>query len=161
MSRSASAFGVVFCGRRHGLFANLTRFAYFRQPTTTERRAMSDVAQVEAAVFAATRPGATLGTAFGEIAEAYARLGQPGAEVGHHQGGTTGYLSREVVATPGDPTELVSPVAVAWNPSLPGAKIEDTVLLDVDGRLEVLTVDPAWPTLEVAGRRRPDVLVRG
>lgn len=152
---------VVFCGRRSGLFANLTRFAWFRQPTAAERRAAMDVALVEAAVFGATTPGARLGTAFSAITDAYARLGHPGAELDHHQGGTTGYRSREVLATPDDATILAPVVAMAWNPSLPGAKIEDTVLLADDGSLEILTVDRSWPTIEVEGRQRPDLMVRG
>ena len=151
---------VVFCGRRSGLFANLTRFAWFRQLTAAERRAAMDVALVEAAAFEATTPGATLGDAFAAITKAYARLGHPGAELDHHQGGTTGYRSREVIATPGDRTILAPVVPMAWNPSLPRAKIEDTVLLAEDGSLEILTVDPSWPTIEVEGRQRPDLLVR-
>jgi hypothetical protein len=51
-------------------------------------------------------------------------------------------------------------VALAWNPSLPGSKIEDTILRTAEG-LEVLTVDPAWPTVEVDGRARPDLLILG
>ena len=152
--------GVVFCGRRSGLFANLTRFAWFRQPTATERRAAMDVALVEAAAFDATTPGATLGAAFTAITDAYARLGHHRAELAHHQGGTTGYRSREVIATPGDATILAPAVPVAWNPSLPAAKIEDTVLLADDGSLEILTVDPSWPTIEVEVRQRPDLLRR-
>ena len=49
-------------------------------------------------------------------------------------------------------------MAVAWNPSLPGAKAEDTFLITRDG-LENLTSDPNWPTVEVEGRRRPDLLL--
>ena len=44
--------------------------------------------------------------------------------------------------------------AFAWNPSAPGAKVEDTVLVTEAG-VEVLTVDPAWPAVEFAGVRRP------
>jgi Xaa-Pro aminopeptidase len=152
--------GVVFCARRHGLYANLTRFAWMREPTVAERDAARVVAEVEATAFEASRPGATLGAVFSAIVDAYARCGHAGAELGHHQGGTTGYLSREVVATPGDATQLAAPLALAWNPSLPGAKIEDTALLGEDGSLEILTVDPRWPTIEVSGRPRPDLLVR-
>jgi Xaa-Pro aminopeptidase len=150
--------GVVFCGRRAGLYANLTRFRYFRQPADAERDAARAVALVEAAAWDASQPGATLGDVYAAIAGAYARCGHPGAELGHHQGGITGYLSREVLATPGDPTTIVSPVALAWNPSLPGAKIEDTILRSADG-VEVLTLDPAWPVVDVAGRPRPDLRI--
>ncbi|MGH2428004.1 MAG: M24 family metallopeptidase [Candidatus Limnocylindria bacterium] len=149
---------VIVCGRRTGLYANLTRFAFFRRPTPIERQYAEVVAMVEAAAWDASRPGATLGDVFAAIVDAYARYGHPGAERGHHQGGTTGYRSREVVATPGDPAEIVPSVALAWNPSLPGSKIEDTVLRSAD-RLEVLTVDPTWPTMEVTGRPRPDLRI--
>ena len=152
--------GVVFCGRRFGLYANLTRFAYFRTPSAKERDAANMVAQVEAAAFNASLPGATLGEVYAAIVDAYARLGHPGAERDHHQGGTTGYLSREVVATPGNRTAIVAPMAMAWNPSLPGTKIEDTVIRTDDG-LEIVTVDPSWPTVQVDGRERPDLRTLG
>lgn len=64
------------------------------------------------------------------------------------------------LATPGSRVEILPPVAMAWNPSLPGSKIEDTVLRTDEG-LEVLTVDPAWPMVEVDGRERPDFRILG
>src|SRR4051812_22265952 len=51
---------LVFCARRHGLFANLTRFVYFRPPDAKERALDSAVAEVEADVLDALRPGVTL-----------------------------------------------------------------------------------------------------
>lgn len=158
--RIGDRVSVIFCGRRHGLYANLTRFAYFRAPTAAERSAAQVVALVEAAAWSASTPGATLGHVYSVITDAYARLGHPGAEGGHHQGGITGYLSREVLAMPGNAVEIRPPVALAWNPSLPGTKIEDTVLR-TDAGIEVLTVDPSWPTVEVEGRARPDLHVIG
>jgi Xaa-Pro aminopeptidase len=151
---------VVFCGRRHGLYANLTRTAYFRSPSAEDRAAAGVVAAVEAAALDASVPGATLGAVYAEIVAAYARHGHAGAERDHHQGGTTGYLSREALAMPDSTVEIVPPVALAWNPSLPGSKIEDTILRTDEG-LEVLTADPAWPTVEVDGRARPDLLILG
>ena len=106
-----------------------------------------------------SRPGATLGQIYAVIARSYAELGHPGAEMLHHQGGTTGYLSREAFALPDLALAIEENTALAWNPSLPGAKIEDTVVTTADG-IEILTVDPTWPTVEVDGRPRPDVLVR-
>jgi Xaa-Pro aminopeptidase len=150
---------LVFCARRHGLFANLTRFVYFREPTVEERRLATDVARVEAAGFRASRPGATLGEVYAAMAEAYGAWGHPGAEAFHHQGGSCGYLSRDDVAVPGSKVVLQPNNAMAWNPSLPGAKIEDTVVL-TEGGLEILTVDPRWPTFELEGRARPELLVR-
>ena len=150
---------LVFCGRRHGLYANLTRFVYFRPPSDQERRLAEDVARVESAAWASSAPGATLGAVYAAIVDAYADLGHPRAELAHHQGGTTGYLSRELVALPALEVTIDADTALAWNPSLPGAKIEDTVVTTARG-LEILTVDPAWPTVTVDGRARPDLLVR-
>ena len=150
---------LVFCGRRHGLFANLTRFVYFREPTAEERRLHAAAAQVEAAAFSASRPGATLGDVYAAISAAYRDAGHPGAEALHHQGGPCGYLSRDAVARPGMTLALQLHTAVAWNPSLPGAKLEDTALI-TEGDLALLTVDPRWPTFQVEGRPRPDLLVR-
>jgi Xaa-Pro aminopeptidase len=151
---------VVVCARRHGLVANLTRLVYFRPQTDAELSADAAVADVEAAAFAASRAGATLGDVYGEIAAAYVRAGVAGAEAEHHQGGLAGYRTREEIATPGSVTPISEGSALAWNPSLPGTKLEDTVVVTPDG-LEILTVDPEWPTVTVDGRARPDVLALG
>ena len=150
---------VVFCGRRAGLYANLTRHVLFREPTEEERAHDDAVAKVEVAAWDASRPGATLGEVYDAIVFAYADAGYPGAERGLHQGGITGYRAREAFAAPNHPMTIEPTVALAWNPSLHGMKIEDTVLRHPD-RVEVLTVDPAWPTRDVNGRERPSLLVR-
>ena len=150
---------LVVCARRHGLYANLTRFVAFGPLSPAERALHEDVARVEAAALAASRPGATLGEVFGAIVDAYAALGHAGQEERHHQGGPCGYLSREVVARPGSSLRLAANGAVAWNPSLPGAKVEDTFVASDTG-LELLTHDPRWPAVSVDGRDRPAVLVR-
>jgi Xaa-Pro aminopeptidase len=157
--RLGSRAMLVFCGRRHGLFANLTRFVYFREPSAQERKYTMDVARVEAAAFRTSKPGVALGEVYTAMVEAYAASGHPGAEAFHHQGGSCGYLSRDDVATPGSKVILQPGNAMAWNPSLPGAKVEDTVVVRDQG-LEILTVDPRWPTFELEGRARPDLLVR-
>ncbi|MDF5736429.1 MULTISPECIES: hypothetical protein [unclassified Nostoc] len=45
-------------------------------------------------------------------------------------------------------------VAVAWNSSLPGAKVEDTFVILKDGKLKNLTFDQNFPSVEVQGRLR-------
>jgi Xaa-Pro aminopeptidase len=42
---------------------------------------------------------------------------------------------------------------------VPGAKLEDTVVVDESG-IEVLTLDPEWPNIAVRGIRRPLTLFR-
>lgn len=149
---------VVVCARRHGLFANLTRFVSTRPLTAEQLDAQSRLLQVEAAFLDATRPGVPVSEAFAAGTAAYGAHGfDPDEWQRHHQGGPTGYLSRDHLATP-DTTELIEDgQAFAWNPSVPGLKVEDTVVATPSGA-EVLTIDPAWPTEHVAGRPRPLVL---
>ncbi|MDP9441345.1 MAG: M24 family metallopeptidase, partial [Actinomycetota bacterium] len=149
---------LVVCGRRHGLYANLTRFVYFDAPTSSERELHMATMTVEAAALSASTPGATLGRVFSAMVQAYADAGFAGAESHHHQGGPCGYLARDAVARP-DSVELIQERnALAWNPSLPGAKTEDTVVTTTAG-IEVLTVDPDWPMRDGPSGPRPDLLV--
>lgn len=150
---------LVFCARRHGLFANLTRFIYFRDPTARELRMKHDLAAIEAEIFDASRPGKTFGEIYETMVTSYAKFGYSGEIDKHHQGGPCGYLSREEVVRPGSENRIQAGMALAWNPSLVGCKIEDTVLVSDKG-LEILTVDPAWPTFYAEDRMRPDYLVR-
>jgi peptidase M24-like protein len=150
----------VVCARRQGLYACCTRLVAFGAPMPEDHAADAAVLQVESAALDASRPGRSLGTVLERIQAAYARVGQANAWREHHQGGPTGYLAREQVATPGDRATLPAGVAVAWNPSLPGAKSEDTVLVQPDGHLDVVTLDPRWPTTTVGGRSRPAVWIR-
>jgi len=64
----------------------------------------------------------------------------------HHQGGATGYAEREWVARPGGHEKVLNHQAFAWNPSLQGAKAEDTAIV-LDGRIEIITSTPELPTV--------------
>jgi hypothetical protein len=44
-----------------------------------------------------------------------------------------GYLAREVVAPPNTTDALAANMAIAWNPSWVGAKVEDTFVISADG----------------------------
>lgn len=150
---------LVFCARGHGLYANLTRFVSFAPLSAEDEELHRRVREVEAHALAITRPGVLLHEVYRELASAYTAVGHEEAIRQHHQGGTTGYLSREVIANPERQEHLTAGMAVAWNPSLTGAKVEDTFLI-TDSGLDNLTLDPAWPTERVRGVERPLVLVR-
>ncbi len=152
------AFMAVACAERGGLVANLTRMASFGHEEVEAR--YRKVLEVEAAALSASRPGATLAEVFAALQGAYARVGFPLAWEEHHQGGVGGYRSREAIATPGHPLVLEAGMVLAWNPSLSGAKVEDTFLLTEGGLLN-LTEDPFWPMVEVEGRKRPDLWREG
>jgi len=146
---------MVFCARGYGLFANLTRFVSFGALGDEHAQLHRHVSEIEAQVLNLCQPGTSLDAVYHALNQAYEQHGYPHAILEHHQGGTTGYLAREIVATPTTTDTLAENIAVAWNPSLRGAKIEDTFVILNDGKLENLTFDPNWPSVEVEGRLRP------
>ncbi|MBM7807910.1 hypothetical protein JOD57_003747 [Geodermatophilus bullaregiensis] len=152
---------LVVCARRHGLIANATRWVSFVPLDPAGLEAVARIRAVETAFLSATRPGRTLGEVFADGVRAYGEHGfAPDEWTRHHQGGPTGYAGRDPVATPDSAVPVVPWQAFAWNPSAPGAKTEDTVLLEPDGPA-VLTADGVWPTTpDDLGLPRPDVLVR-
>jgi antitoxin VapB len=135
------------CARKWGLTVSITRFAHFGTlPAELDERFRAS-AQVNAALLDATRVGATSAELFRTAVDAYAATGFPGDENLHHQGGATGYWEREWVATPDGKETVVDNQAFAWNPSIRGGKVEDTVLLH-NGQIELLTPTPELPALE-------------
>lgn len=150
---------LVFCARKHGLYANLTRFVSFGPLPEKHTRSHQDLREIEAGALALCRPEADLSPIYWEFHRAYVQYGYPDTIRKQHQGGLTGYLAREVVVGPQTPGVLVEGMVVAWNPSLPEAKIEDTFAVGAAG-LENLTHDPNWPCVQVAGRPRPLPLER-
>ncbi len=140
-------YGMInLCARKWGLTVSITRFAHVGPIAAELAQRFHAAAQVNAALLDATREGATAAQLFKTAADAYAANGFPGDEQLHHQGGATGYWEREWVATPSGPEIVVNNQVFAWNPSVHGGKVEDTVLLR-DGKIELLTPTPDLPSL--------------
>ena len=139
---------LVLCGRRWGLVCSITRLIHFGLiPPEIYRRSRA-VANIDAALISATRPGRTIGQALEAGIAAYASMEFPDEWRLHHQGGAAGYEPREFVATPGS-TEMISTGQVfAWNPSITGSKSEDTIQVGEHGN-EVVTAIPGWPVLDI------------
>ncbi len=151
---------VVVCARRSGLIVNISRSVAFAPPTAAEEDAQRRILGVEAAYLDALVPGTALAEVFRAGCRAYGTHGfDPDEWRRHHQGGVAGYAGRDPRATDATDDPVRTGQAFAWNPTGDGAKVEDTVLLSEQG-LQVLTVDPGWPTVAYGGRRRPDVLRR-
>ncbi|MFN2321648.1 MAG: M24 family metallopeptidase [Trueperaceae bacterium] len=150
---------LVVAAQRFGLVASLSRLVAFESVPEPVATAFDKVLRVEASMLAATGPNVAAAAVLEAARHAYAEAGVPDAWRDHHQGGPAGYLPRDWLAVPGEGRELRSGMAVAWNPSLPWAKSEDTFLIEEDGVLTNLTWDPRWPFDEVAGRPRARVRV--
>ena len=81
----------------------------------------------------ATKPSRSLADAFADCRRFYDEAGFPDEWRLHHQGGMTGYASREVMATPYTDVPIENGQAFSWNPSVTGAKAEETFVLTEDG----------------------------
>jgi Xaa-Pro dipeptidase len=141
---------VVLCARRHGLVANVTRWVRFAADDEELVEADAAVSAVHARLLEATKPGRALADLLAEARAGYADAGHPDAWLDHHQGGVGGYAPRERVATPDAAEKLVAGQVCAWNPSLPGAKSEETVLV-TDAGPEILTDTGRWPRRSAGG----------
>lgn len=132
---------LVVSAERGGLYANVTRMVYFEEPDKELMRRQEACETVLRRMREeATRPGRTLADAFADCQRFYAEVGFPDEWKLHHQGGMTGYVSREVIATPATQQEIRPGQAFAWNPSITGAKAEETFVLAGSGP-EVITHD--------------------
>jgi antitoxin VapB len=139
---------LTLVARRYGLTVSLTRLVHFGPvPDELRRRAVA-CAQVDAVALAATRPGASASTILARIQAAYATNGFAEEWQHYHQGGAIGYELREWLATPESSMLLQAGQAVAWNPSISGVMMEDTLLVGEHGP-ELLTSTACWPTQAV------------
>jgi antitoxin VapB len=95
----------------------------------------------------ATRPGSTGAELYEVAADAYAKVGYAREINLHHQGGAAGYKTREWVAHPNSKEVVKLNQAFAWNPSISGTKIEDTVIV-TDKGIENITTLGGVPKIE-------------
>jgi Xaa-Pro dipeptidase len=133
---------LVISAERGGLFANSTLFVELEEPSpelAQRKRACDHI--LERMREEATRPGRALSEALADCRRFYAEAGHPDEWRLHHQGGITGYGSREAIATPTSLDPIESGQAFAWNPSITGAKAEETFVLTEAGP-EVVTRVP-------------------
>lgn len=154
--KAEEGFIASICARKGGLVVSATRIVAFRPDFAGEYKKLLEVEQ---AAFEATREGDTLGEAFDSMKRAYQDIGYGEEWRKHHQGGMTGYLAREYRADSSSSVPIEASQAFAWNPSIPGAKCEDTIWTADDGKIRILTpCSKDWPVVENNGWTRPAVL---
>ncbi len=155
---------VVVCGMRGGLVISATRLWHHGAPPDDLVHRWQAAALVDAEMIAASRPGTTGAAIFAVAKAAYARSGFPLEWQQHHQGGAAGYQSREWRTTDTATEVIRSGQIMAWNPSVAGAKSEDTILVG-DGRSlpRIITQTGDWPLRPfetTAGTvLRPEILI--
>jgi Xaa-Pro aminopeptidase len=153
---------VACCPEREGHVVAISRLAAAGHVDADFSKRTHATAHVFGALLGATVAGATGAELFAAAANAYAANGFPNEELLHHQGGVIACRSREWVAHPASDMVVEPPQAFAWNPTVTGTKVEETMLLHDDNRLEVVTASPGWPSIPVDVRGQtiavPDVL---
>ena len=142
---------VVVGARRHGLTVSLSRIVSSGRVPAPLRSLTEANARVFAQLLETTQPGASGRDLFKVAQDAYAAAGFPGEEKRHHQGGATGYRTREWIAHPASEEKVEARQAFAWNPSITGTKVEETALLDESG-LQLITASPDWPAHPISVR---------
>jgi Xaa-Pro aminopeptidase len=130
---------LVASAERSGLYANVTLMIDFEEPDRElKRRQEACEAILGRLREEATRPDRTLADAFTDCRRFYEEAGFPDEWKLHHQGGLTGYASREIIATSQTHQQIQVGQTFAWNPSVTGAKAEETFVLTESGP-EVIT----------------------
>ena len=139
---------VAVCAKREGLIASLSRIACVGEiPAELERRTAA-TAFVFARLAAATRAGASGAELYCIASEAYAEKDFAGEINRHHQGGAAGYKSRDWVAHPKNGEIVLQNQAFAWNPTVAGAKTEETFITSGD-TIEIITASPNFPQISI------------
>jgi Xaa-Pro aminopeptidase len=147
-NRWNDALMLVACAKRGGLIVSLSRIICAGEISTELRTRTEAAAYVNARLMSGTHPETTGAELYKIAAEAYAVRGFANEINLHHQGGATGYKTREWVAHPKSIETVRMNQAFAWNPSITGTKVEETGVV-TDNGFELITPTPGFPQIAV------------
>lgn len=151
------------CAEKWGMPIAVTRFVHFGQLPEELKNKFEKTAKISTQYELATFPGNTCAEIFEKCKNWYEEAGVPDEWKKHHQGGAIGYDDRDYVIYPGIDEKILDNQAFAWNPTITGAKVEDTIIAHKDS-FEVITKSDGWPMIkvEINGKtyEQPGVLIR-
>lgn len=139
---------LVTCAKRKGLIVSLSRMLRSGSVPDDLRRRTEAAVFVNASLWNATQPGVTGAELYNIASRAYEASGFAGEIDKHHQGGAAGYKTREWVAHPDSGEIVQNNQAFAWNPSITGTKVEETILIH-ENEIEVLTASEDFPKIPI------------
>ena len=146
-----------------GMPIAVTRFVHFGPLPDELSQKIEKTAKVNAQVEEATVPGKSCADIFELYKQWYAEAGYPDEWKKHHQGGAIGYDDREFVIYPKVEETVQERQAFAWNPTITGTKVENTIIAFKD-HIEVVTTSDDWPMIkiELNGKTypQPGILIR-
>jgi len=147
--------------RKRGLIVSITRFVQFGKVPAEFQKLYEDTVYVDTAMMAATIPGLPASEVYAAALRAYAEKGYPEEYRLHHQGGAIGYIGRDYRVTARTRDIIQENQAFTWNPSITGAKSEDTMLATKAGPV-VLSEPALFPVMTVEKNgyrfRRPGIM---
>lgn len=144
---------VGICGRRNGLIVSITRDVLIDRDEEMIQKHDKCV-MVNAAFLNALKIDNTLEEVFENGINEYSKQGYPQEYQEHHQGGLTGYIPREMKVNFLCKHLVRENEVYAFNPTIQGAKCEDTVLVTESG-IEIMTYtgNYAYKTCEIDGQQ--------
>lgn len=154
---------INICAEKWGMPVAVTRLVHFGPLPDELKTKLEKTAIVNAHYQDFTRPGVAASEIFAKMKEWYSSVGYENEWMLHHQGGAIGYDDREWVIYPGIREVVQNNQAFAWNPTITGAKVEETIIVNESG-FEVLTKSNNWPMIIVNlnGKKfpQPSILIR-
>lgn len=153
---------ISVCGRRAGLIASVTRTVCINKPSGELLEKHRMCANIDAILTQQTVAGNDVKDVFSLVVDSYKQYGYENEWLLHHQGGLTGYVPRELKATFESHHIIRTNEVYAWNPTIQGMGVEDTILVTTKGN-RVLTHTGAYEYIEfvVNGEKilKPDILI--
>ena len=130
--------------QRNGMYCSITRFVCFGNPDKLTQQAWMISAKVASEIYSQTVPGTPYDQLFFKIQRAYDHA-DAGEQIAlHHQGGLGGFQTRELRIDAKTHGAVLEGQLYAWNPSAPGYKVEDMLLVGKSDN-EILTFTPEFP----------------
>jgi Xaa-Pro aminopeptidase len=139
---------INICAKKWGLISAVTRFVHFGPLPEQLEKNQEHITNIYASILAKMNVGTEVSNVFSHLQEAYRKEGFPKGWEQHHQGGAIGYKEREYKAYFGCDYIIRKNQTFAWNPTLPGVKVEDTILVTNDG-IKTLTYTGDWPSKKI------------
>lgn len=149
---------LILCARKYGLIVSLSRTIHIGPLANELKEKHFICSQICALMIHESKIGQKLSNVFSTAKNAYLKANLDGEWLIHHQGGLTGYQTREILATESNHFEIKANQAFAWNPNITGAKSEDTILVS-EKTSELITLVGNWPTINCSGIKRADIII--
>lgn len=153
---------ISICAQRGGLVVSQTRSIHVGSVNGILQERHQAASYIAASLMAHSNEGEEYAQVYRHALSAYQVTGWGEEWKKHHFGGLTGYRTREWTLHSESRGIVTTGTALAWNPTILGAKSEDTILVEKNGA-RILGEDNRWPqlTFNIQGVQinRPDIFV--